>query len=40
MNSEQTKITKNKTVENANDTIVMHRTEIVRKAPERLIRNI
>ncbi|CAG2241267.1 unnamed protein product [Mytilus edulis] len=38
--SEQTKITENKTVENANDTIVTNRTERVRKAPERLIENI
>ncbi|CAG2209202.1 FAT4 [Mytilus edulis] len=38
--SEQTKITENKTVENANDTIVTNRTERVRKAPERLIENM
>ncbi|CAC5424360.1 unnamed protein product [Mytilus coruscus] len=37
---ERTKITKNKTVENANDTIITRRSERVRKAPERLIENI
>ncbi|CAC5395124.1 unnamed protein product [Mytilus coruscus] len=38
--SERTKITENKTVENANDTIITRRSERVRKAPERLIENI
>ncbi|CAC5385760.1 Uncharacterized protein K02A2.6 [Mytilus coruscus] len=37
---ERTKITENKTVENANDTIITRRSERVRKAPERLIENI
>ncbi|CAC5359993.1 unnamed protein product [Mytilus coruscus] len=38
--SEPTKITKNLTVENANNTIITRRSERVRKAPERLIENI
>ncbi|CAC5419148.1 unnamed protein product [Mytilus coruscus] len=38
--SERTKITENKTVENANDTIITRRSERVRKAPERLIENM